>query len=394
MIDELTNVLSSIEARTSVNAARLVECASKLEPKATQAISDLTDELAQLETDKGDLAAARARIQTSLAPLQDRQTLSEKLQPIEESVVAASTRERIKALIKSISNSQRSSLTRASNAATEALMNDEFRASFEKECKALRTPTVEIAFPGGDGATRRKKTVADTFNPSAILSEGEMKSLALADFLAENSMSDRIVPLVFDDPVSSLDHRRTKEVAKRLVELSEEQQVVIFTHNVWFAAELLELADKTACEYMEVASTGGVSGVIQEEVNPRHDSPEKIEKKIKKLLNQNPKDPTIEAALAASGYQWIRAWCEAFVEQRLFADVVRRFRDNISMTNLGKINGSAVEQAAAVIDPIFDRASEYIEAHASTMDQAANSPTFGELQNDFDTLMELKETVE
>ena len=65
-----------------------------------------------------------------------------------------------------------------------------------------------------------------------MLSEGEQKVLALADFLAESRMRGTKAPLVFDDPVTSLDYRRLDEVAARIQNLAETHQVVVLTHNI------------------------------------------------------------------------------------------------------------------------------------------------------------------
>ena len=39
-------------------------------------------------------------------------------------------------------------------------------------------------------------------------------------------------PVVFDDPVTSLDHYIIDAVARRLVKLSRERQVIVFTHSI------------------------------------------------------------------------------------------------------------------------------------------------------------------
>jgi wobble nucleotide-excising tRNase len=48
-----------------------------------------------------------------------------------------------------------------------------------------------------------------------VLSEGEHRCVALAAFLAELSTIDAQSAIVFDDPVSSLDHQHRDKVAQR-----------------------------------------------------------------------------------------------------------------------------------------------------------------------------------
>ena len=79
--------------------------------------------------------------------------------------------------------------------------------------------------------------------PSAVLSEGEQRAIAIASFLAEIKLGKGRGGIVFDDPVSSLDHRRRWEVAERLVLESKERQVLVFTHDIYFLAILEQKSD-------------------------------------------------------------------------------------------------------------------------------------------------------
>ena len=74
-----------------------------------------------------------------------------------------------------------------------------------------------------------------------IMSEGEHRCVALAAFLADLSTVETFSGIVFDDPVSSLDHNHRDRVAKRLAIESSNRQVVIFTHDIAFVV-LLEAA--------------------------------------------------------------------------------------------------------------------------------------------------------
>ncbi|MGH2833390.1 MAG: AAA family ATPase, partial [Solirubrobacteraceae bacterium] len=75
--------------------------------------------------------------------------------------------------------------------------------------------------------------------PSTVLSQGEQRIIALADFLAEALMRPSGAPLVFDDPVCGLDRSHAGHLATRLAELSVRRQVIVFTHDIWFVGELL-----------------------------------------------------------------------------------------------------------------------------------------------------------
>lgn len=66
--------------------------------------------------------------------------------------------------------------------------------------------------------------------------------MAIGSFLAEIGLSGGKGGIVFDDPVSSLDHRRRERVAKRLVGEAANRQVVILTHDIYFLCLLVDEA--------------------------------------------------------------------------------------------------------------------------------------------------------
>ncbi len=78
-----------------------------------------------------------------------------------------------------------------------------------------------------------------------ILSEGEHRCVALAAFLADLSTLETSSGIVFDDPVSSLDHIHRDRVAERLAIESLKRQVIIFTHDIAFLVLLEEASRET-----------------------------------------------------------------------------------------------------------------------------------------------------
>lgn len=78
-----------------------------------------------------------------------------------------------------------------------------------------------------------------------VLSEGEHRCVALAAFLAELSTIDAQSAIVFDDPVSSLDHQHRDKVALRLAEAGQTRQVIVFTHDMAFLLLLDEACRAT-----------------------------------------------------------------------------------------------------------------------------------------------------
>ena len=73
--------------------------------------------------------------------------------------------------------------------------------------------------------------------------------MAIGSFLAELWVAGHKGAIVFDDPVSSLDHQRKRQIAKRLGEESKVRQVIVFTHDLPFLALLVEEVEDAKAEY-------------------------------------------------------------------------------------------------------------------------------------------------
>ncbi len=71
----------------------------------------------------------------------------------------------------------------------------------------------------------------------AILSEGEQKAIALALLITDAEIRVDKNPIIFDDPVNSLDNKIIYSLVEKLSEL--ENQIILFSHNVWFVEQIL-----------------------------------------------------------------------------------------------------------------------------------------------------------
>lgn len=231
------------------------------------------------------------------------------------------------------------SLTEASKAASEQLLNRDFERRFSEECTKLRAPKVRLLFPGKQGQVSRRKALAADHRLSEVLSEGEQKVIALADFLAEAALKPA-APVIFDDPITSLDYRRMSEVVKRIVDLSEQRQVTIFTHNIWFTTELLAAFEKRPqdCAYYDVTRDGNKIGVVSKGTHPRSDTYKPLRAKITVLIQAADKETgEVQAALIEKAYEYLRNVCEVIVESELLQGVTQRYQPNVRMTMLPNI---------------------------------------------------------
>lgn len=97
-----------------------------------------------------------------------------------------------------------------------------------------------------------------------VLSEGELRVVALAGFLTDLAAANDGSALVFDDPVSSLDADYREKVAARLAQEAARRQVIVFTHDLSFLAYLYEQTDASGqtLAYRELDWAGGKSGCV------------------------------------------------------------------------------------------------------------------------------------
>lgn len=366
---------------------------SAVQEKIASNIETLAKRLDDAEKQLKDRETELAKRQRELADLEARLELRRQLSAITAFVRDAKRGQKLDQIARRISNTTLRSLTDASKTASEDLVNRNFERLFDEEREALRGPAVRLEFHGRSGRAERKKSVAAKYRPSAILSEGECKVLALADFLAECRLRGTRAPIVFDDPVNSLDYRRISEVADRIEKLVESHQVIVFTHSIWLTTELLARFEKKrdACSYYTVRDSDQAKGIVSAESGPRQDNPKQIGRKIRSLIeNARKGEPEVQEALAEKGYEYIRAWCEVFVEQELLQGVTQRYQPNVMMTKLPSIRPDEIPKANSVIEPIFDKACRYMGGHSQPTEQLHVRPTIDELEQDFNQLDEMR----
>jgi len=229
-----------------------------------------------------------------------------------------------------------------------------------------------------------------------ILSEGERRAIALGSFLAELQLANHSGGIIFDDPVSSLDHKRRGRFAKRLASESLKRQVLIFTHEVVFLQQL-----RDECQELEILPSicflemaGGYSGIvtqglpwIHKSVGERIDKLEKIQKRFEKL--PWPTDPPEKlASEIIRQYSFLRATIERIVQDLMLNATVQRFRDYIDIKRLDKVVGIEKIEVDEVYR-LYQRCNGIVEAHDPSSAKGESPPTPVELKNDIDDLKNL-----
>lgn len=184
----------------------------------------------------GEQSDERKALRAELAELQDRRWLG----TLQADVLAEITRRKeIGALQIALKDTAHSAITAKNTALSKILVSERLRARFTKEIDHLKLAGLAIELTqmqSKDGISRFKLSLAQSKSKNAgdILSEGEYRCVALAGFLAELATNDGASGIIFDDPVSSLDHLHRETIAKRLAEEGRKRQVIVFTHDLPF----------------------------------------------------------------------------------------------------------------------------------------------------------------
>ncbi len=255
------------------------------------------------------------------------------------------------------SSCKTNALTTVKKELTQILITNTYISRFENEMRAMdcnhkiKVELVSKAEKGKAyhqvalrGAIQKKRT-------GDVLSEGEFRVVSLAAFLADLSSWNKILPFIFDDPITSLDHKYEKMVADRLVNLSTERQVIVFTHRLAFA----QLLVSSIGEYNKTQSELGTPIIIDckqielrnrplgEPTEPTYNGALKMKNALNNLKNR---DIALLKKLYKSGeYEsydnGIKSLCSDFrkiveqgIETDLLSKIVTRFGYSVNTLRL------------------------------------------------------------
>jgi energy-coupling factor transporter ATP-binding protein EcfA2 len=225
------------------------EPASLADPVSSTAAARAQDLAAQAgDIDASTFAQILTATSQQVVELQDAKTLTEARAAIETEVARLAQRLKIEDVRRLTATN---SVTTKRGDLTETYVTQEVRDRFTRETERLelRRVTLNRTGRGRDSALEHQPTLLGSRRNADIdevLSEGEQTALGLAGFLTEVELDASLSSVVFDDPVSSLDAGRRSKVAKRLVELASQRQVIVFTHEITFVHALNQEAKKAS----------------------------------------------------------------------------------------------------------------------------------------------------
>jgi hypothetical protein len=215
---------------------------------------------------------------------------------------------------------------------------------------------------------------------------------ALAAFLTELATASHESALVFDDPVSSLDHRWRNKVAERLVAETKRRQIVVFTHDLILVNDLYDLAIGAGVKVWMVTLSRGPAGagIVAEglpwrasRIPERIDKLEKAARSARALYDKNDEEGYRNEVLSIYGN--LRATWERALEDIVFGGVIHRHRDYIDTKHLRKV--TVLEEAdCATFEAGFKKCCDLIEVHDPSRGRDADVPPPDEMLRDVQTL--------
>ena len=165
------------------------------------------------------------------------------------------------------------SITKKIKEFSEYSVTEVVRDRFTRETQLLDLDRVSITHTRGKKGTllHQPKLIdsRQTVKLRQVFSEGERTSLGLAAFFTEASLDASRSAIILDDPVTSLDHVRRPWVAARLAKFALNYQVIIFTHDVAFVADLKRAAKEQGISITERSvsisrATEGKTGICSQ----------------------------------------------------------------------------------------------------------------------------------
>jgi hypothetical protein len=342
-----------------------------LAPKLKPIIAALSDRAAELERTAD--YAQRKTLESELAELKAREWLGTVLGDVKEHITRLDELHKFSTCI---DNAKTHSHTAKSKSLAKAHVTDRLRDAFASELQhvlsGIRRFNVELnAVAGEFGSSyyRIQLVGASKAKIDLVVSEGEHRCIALAGFLAELATEPSPSAIIFDDPVTSLDHLWRECFAKRLTTEAARRQVIVFTHDIAFLHELMDLAKRnntanTICwVYAQQSSCGHISDNlpwIGKGTLERIDALEK-DTRTAKLYFDAHDDEKYEAAIA-SIYGKLRATVEKAVEECFFDGIVVRHREYIPLRQLHLITVITLPLCERM-QKLFGRCSNVTEAH-------------------------------
>ena len=273
-------------------------------------------------------------------------------------------------------------ITAKYNELFKTVVTNRYQTLFEDILRKLkRNLKLTIETRGHKGETVRQiilspQSFAQKLAVDKVLSDGEKRAVALADFLTEVTLDTSSQAIILDDPVSSLDADSKKAIATLLTEHATMRQVVIFTHDLAFLHALKVSAKKANIDIAShwIRIEEGQPGYVYLDNSPLCEGDYKSANVARQCYTAAKNAPPAEQERALQqGFGALRASYEAFIIYDLFNEVIKRFEERVSFERLRDVSIDT-----ATVDRVVEKLSllsRHIDAHLHSDAFSLDKPT-------------------
>lgn len=300
---------------------------------------------------------------------------------------------------KGISLLNPANVSKASNTIISSMIKKDFLDTFKVIAEGLGISRLPVSMntSGGEGKVYfdvilQKGKLPKKSKITDVFSEGELKIISLAAFLAEVSISKVNHAIIFDDPVTSLDHKYKEKIAKKLVETSLNRQVVIFTHDISFLKQLtsngIEFGTKGGNLHINRFTGRGMIGkqdswdtlIVRDMITYIENEKLSVLRKDMQLSQNN------YNLKAGEIYGLLRETWEKVVEEILLNNIVTRLSYEISTQMLAAVK--IEDEDYQKVYQAMKKCSRWMIGHKDSENVDSNRPDTKEIQKDIDSLRE------
>jgi energy-coupling factor transporter ATP-binding protein EcfA2 len=398
---EINNWFSKTNEYLEILLTKKIEKLNKIEiPSAETLLKELNrlsneagSSAQQYEQDSSDFD--HDKLESELLELEAHQWIAQQKEAIEAEIIHLKEIEKYKEWKKLTDTSR---ISREASLISEKLISEAYINRFNTELKKLGAENIAVQIEKSratKGKSKYKISLKNIVNtqiePIHILSDGEKRIVSLAAFLADVTSYTASTPFIFDDPISSLDQEFEEKTIERLVELSKERQVIVFTHRLSFLSIMLDKTDKVGINQNSIYirnepwGTGNPSEIPIFAKDPKgalNTLKNERLNKAKKEYNLNGHEAYYPLGKAICSD--FRIILERVVEKLLFSGIILRFRRDVQTKQLSELL-KITETDCGIIDRLMTKYSFY--EHSQPQESPVPIPEPSEITLDLDEML-------
>ena len=339
-------------------------------------------------------AGNKSELSQELDELEARKVLADHRNKVIEEI---ERKQKIAAYQLCIEDTQTNAITRKSSDVTTRAVSQQLVSSFEDELAKVGFNHVEVELVpagGARGVHRHKLRFkrAHGTEVDKVVSDGEARCLSIVSFFSELSTTSEQSAIIFDDPISSLDHMWRRKIVERLVKEAKSRQVIVFTHDITFLHILTKRGKERSVDVTHqcLRRQGTITGLSSKElpwIGLR------VKERIKHLNRQLQsaekslrEGETAQYEINASQiYGYLREAWERGVEEVLLNELIERYYPYIQ-TSRAKFLADICDEDISALNEGMSKCSRWLPGHDAPKAGNDPFPDPEELKSDIDML--------